>query len=109
MSIAGKELRASEREAMIVDCATRMAALFRRLPMLIGFTVQESASVAPGRVRAPLDEELSLADVSVDAWPGLQPAPELDAEIAAAIVEVLDEHPGARELFRGYTYARAFH
>ena len=39
MSIAGKELRASEREAMIVDCATRMAALFRRLPMLIGFTV----------------------------------------------------------------------
>jgi hypothetical protein len=109
MSAVWNELRSSEREALILDCATRMAALFRRLPMLIGFTVQESASLPADRVTAPLDGELSLADVSVEAWPGVQPSPELQAAIAATILEMLEEHPGAREFLCGYTYARAYH
>lgn len=109
MSAANHELHYSERETMIVDCATRMAALFRRLPMLIGFTVQESASLAPERVSALLGTELTLADVCLDAWPGVQPTPELLAEIVLTILEMLKDHPGAREFLRGYTYARAFH
>jgi hypothetical protein len=109
MNAPATETLPSEHEAMIVDCATRMAALFQRLPMLVGFTVQERATLTAERESAPLDEELSVADVSVRAWPGLQGTPELHAEIAAAVLDMLEEHPGARELFRGYTVARAFH
>jgi phospholipase/lecithinase/hemolysin len=94
---------------MIVDCATRMAELFSQLPMLTGFTVQESATLTADRAMAALDAQLSLADVSVEAWPGLHPGPELHAEIASAILEVIKEHPDAREFFRGSTFARAFH
>jgi hypothetical protein len=94
---------------MIVDCGRRMAALFRRLPMLIGFTVRESATLAADRQLAALDTELSLADVAVQAWPGFHATAELHAEIAREILEVFEEYPGARELFRGYTFARAFH
>jgi hypothetical protein len=94
---------------MIIDCAKRMAELFRRLPMLTGFTVQESATLTADREAAPLDAELSLADVCVHALPGLQATPAFHAEIAAAILEVLEKHPGAREVVRGNTFARAFH
>jgi hypothetical protein len=109
MRALGNQLQSPEREAMVVDCAVRMAALFQRLPMLIGFTVQESATLSADRELAQLDEELSVADVTVHPWPGLQGTPELHAEIATAVLDVLAEHPGAREVLRGYTFARAFH
>jgi hypothetical protein len=109
MSATGNDVQRSQREAMMVDCATRMAALFGRLPSLIGFTVQDSATLTADREPAPVDDELSLADVSVHTWPGFVPSPQLRAEIAAAILDVLEEHPGAREFLRGYTFARAFH
>jgi len=95
--------------ALIIDCATRLAALFGRLPMLVGFTVQDSGTLSADRVTVPLDGELFLADVCVQALPGLEPSAELNAEIAATILEVLEDHPGAREVLRGYTFARAFH
>lgn len=94
MSAVRNDVRQSDREAMLVDCAARMTELFWRLPMLIGFT---------------LDAKLGLADVAVQAWPGFQAAPKLHAEIAAAILEVLEEHPDALELLPGCTFARAFH
>jgi len=109
MSSTGDHARCSEREAIIVDCATRISALFGRRPTLIGFTVQDSATLTWDRRPAPLDEELSLADVAVHPCAGVRASPELYAEIASAILEMLDAHPGARELLRGYTFARAFH
>ena len=109
MSATGNQVRRSEQEAVTVACAARMAALFRRLPILVGFTVQENATLSGEREIAPLDEELSLADVTVRDWPGLHPTTELYAEIRDALVEVLEEHPDAREVFRGCTFARAFH
>jgi hypothetical protein len=109
MSATANDVREFGGEAIIADCATRMAELFGRLPMLTGFTVQESATLTAEREAVRLDAELSLADVSVQAWSGLQATPELHAEIAAAILEMLEQHPRAREILRGYTFARTFH
>jgi hypothetical protein len=100
---------ATERESAIAALILRMAALFRRLPMLSGFSVQDADTLAEDRDLVPLDEDLCIADVSVHAWPGLEATQAMCEEIAQSILELLEEHPDARELLRGYTFARAFH
>jgi hypothetical protein len=70
-------------------------ALFRRLPSLVGFSVQEAQC------------ELVLADVETDPWPARSQA--LFGEIALALLDLMDEEPAARELLRGRTFARTLH
>jgi hypothetical protein len=98
-----------ERESAIAALIVRMPALFRRLPMLSGFSVQDADTLAEDRDLVPLDADLCIADVSVHAWPGLQATPAVCEEIVSEILELLEEHPEVRELLRGYTFARAFH
>jgi hypothetical protein len=98
----------SERDRVILDILSRLEALFARLPGLVGFSVLERATLAAHRESASLDAELSVADVAVTSWPGFEPeAP--GQEIVAALRELLEEHPSARALLRGYTFARTFH
>jgi hypothetical protein len=52
--------------------------------MLSGFSVQDRATLTRDRNMASLDGDLCM-------------------------LELLDEHPEARELLRGYTFARTFH
>jgi hypothetical protein len=99
----------SERETMILDLVARISALFARLPMLGGFSVQDRTSLTPEREATSLDAELSIADVSVHTWPGFPSTAGVPAEIVAALLDLLDEHPTARGLLRGYTFARVFH
>jgi hypothetical protein len=99
----------SERETMIVDVATRIAALFAQLPMLSGFSVQDRATLTADRNAASLVEDLCIADVAVHVWPGLQATPLVYGEIVQAMLELLEEHPGAHHLLRGCTFARTFH
>ena len=98
----------SEGDRMILDLLGHLAALFARLPALVGFSVLERASLTAHREAASLDAELSVSDVSVYTWPGAEPAA-LGQEIVAALRELLEEHPSARALLRGYTFARTFH
>ena len=49
----------SERETMIVDVLARIERLFARLPMLIGFTVQDCATLSAQSQCAQLNAELS--------------------------------------------------
>jgi hypothetical protein len=99
----------SERETMIVDVLARIERLFARLPMLIGFTVQDCATLGAESHCARLNAELCIADVAVHSWPGFEETHPVCAEIARGMLELLEEHPAARELLRGYTFARAFH
>jgi hypothetical protein len=52
---------------------------------------------------------LGIADVSLYPWPGARADPEVCAEIAAGLSELLDECPAARGLLRNQTFARRFH
>jgi len=93
---------------MILDFLSRLEALFARFPSLVGFAVLERAKLTAHREAASLDAELSVADVAVTSWPGFEPeAP--GQEIVAALVGLLEEHPSARALLRGYAFARTFH
>lgn len=84
----------SERSRRLVD--DRVRELFRRLPLLLGFS---------------LDPDLSLADVEVPMWPGCywgaDVYAELDDRIAELVAEIEDN--GAAELLRGRTFARSLH
>jgi hypothetical protein len=98
----------SARDSMMDDFITHIVALFSRLPTLSGFSVQERGTLISEREAAQLDGELSIADLTVDTWPGA-PSEGLGDEIVGALLELLDEHPAARGLLRGTTFARVFH
>jgi hypothetical protein len=85
-------------DAAVAQVSARIAALFVKLPMLTGFSVQQSAT-----------GELRIADVSVDAWPGWQAGPAVHDEIAQALLELINEHPESYDALRGHTFARTFH
>ena len=65
--------------------------LFERMPLLVGFHV---------------GDDLSLAEIEFDRWPGFTPSDELYEEIAAALLEAIDERAEALELVRNRTFAR---
>jgi len=81
------------------DLEAGIGALFRRCPTLCGFTVQDAAS------------ELFVTEVSVYPSDGPEARGELYVygEILAALVQLIDEHPGTRELLRKRTFARILH
>ena len=56
-----------------------------------------------------VDGRLGIADVTVQNWSGLVSDPPLGDEIVAALVQLLDEHPAARRLLGGLTFARTLH
>jgi hypothetical protein len=71
-------------------------ALFRRWPMLCGFTIHHAS-------------ELFVGEITIDPWCGLQPRGRLCAEIVAVLGELIEECPEASELLRERTFARVFH
>lgn len=71
-----------------------VAELFRRLPMLCGFTLREN---------------LEVSDVAVHAWPGYVAGEELYRDLAVALADLAEKRPDAVELLRGRTFARALH
>lgn len=85
MRAAQSRTQETERKDMIVAVVTQTAALFDQLPMLC------------------------IADVSVHGWLDLQATLAVCDEIAQTMLELLEEHPEARQLVRGFTVARTFH
>lgn len=79
-----------------IEVAATVNEIFRRLPSLVGFSVQEV-----------LERELVLAEVETDLRPAR--SHELFAEIMAALLDLVDEEPAARELLVGRTFARTLH
>jgi hypothetical protein len=82
-------------EARIGDV---VGGLFRTWPALLGFSVQEAGE--------PRDD-LRLADVEMQPWTA-RPEDAL-GEVALALLELVEEDPGALDLLRGRTFARTLH
>lgn len=95
--------------SVVADVSARIATLFMRLPMLDGFSVQDRATLTRDRGAAPLEGELCIADVSIDAWADRRAIPVVNDEIAQALRELLEEHPESYEVLCGHTFARTFH
>jgi len=90
-----QDIRGQRSQAMI---EARVLELFRRIPPLLGFSVQE---------------DLSIAGIELHAWPGYEWDKEfydgVSDEISTALVGLADERDDAAELMRGRTFARTFH
>ena len=69
-------------------------ALFRRVPMLSGFSLRQ---------------DLELADVAIQTWPGYSAGEDLYQELVETLAELAEDRPDAVELLRSRTFARAFH
>ena len=74
---------------------TTVNEIFAAWPELYGFSVGQ------------IEGELCLADVATDSWH--EHSEELAGQIAAALVELIDEQPDAAKLLNGRTFARTLH
>jgi len=81
------------------DIDALAAALFRRWPSLIGFSVEDSESGG---------DELHVT-VAMYPEPENEERGVLLGEIAQALAELVDEAPGAGPLLRARTFARTLH
>ena len=68
--------------------------LFRRLPMLSGFSLRPDGEAA---------------ELSIVAWPACAAGQDLWDEVIKSLVELTDERPDALQLMSGRTFARALH
>ena len=89
--------------------AERMSMLFRRCPMLCGFSVQEGSRLARERAAGPLTGSLFLADLTCHRRIDEEQAAELCEVIADALLDLMDERPETAELMTGRTFARNLH
>jgi hypothetical protein len=82
------------------DIDALAAALFRRWPSLVGFSVQDDSEGG--------GEELHVT-VAMYPEPENEERGVLLGEIAQALAELVDEAPGAGPLLRARTFARTLH
>jgi hypothetical protein len=94
MKISETRLREERRQRSQAALDRHLADLFRRLPMLAGFTLRQ---------------DLEVADVAVHSWPGYVAGEELYKDLMVALTELAEERPDAIELLRGRTFARSLH
>ena len=81
-----------KRAAEVVE--SHLAALFRRLPMLCGFTLRS---------------DFEVTEVTVHTWPGYTAGADLYEDLMEGLSDLAEEMPDAVLLMRGRTFARAVH
>jgi len=79
--------------------------IFAMCPELCGFSVQDAETLTRDRVSGQLEAGLYLADVATTNGSSEQ----LLGEIAAELLELIDEDPEAADALRGRTFARTLH
>lgn len=79
--------------------------IFAMCPELCGFSVQDAETLTRDRVSGQLEAGLYLADVATTNGSSER----LLGEIAAELLELIDEDPEAVDALRGRTFARTLH
>lgn len=80
--------------------------IFAMCPELCGFSVQDAKTLSRDRVSGQLEAGLYLADVATTTNGSSE---QLLGEIAAELLELIDEDPQAIDALRGRTFARTLH
>jgi hypothetical protein len=80
--------------------------IFTMHPELCGFSVQDAETLTRERVSGQLEAGLYLADVATTTNGSSE---RLLGEIAAELLELIDEDPEAVDALRGRTFARTLH
>ncbi|HXI36650.1 MAG TPA: hypothetical protein VNH80_07025 [Burkholderiales bacterium] len=105
MKTGHKQQQESRRPGFEADLEASLGRLFRGRPALCGFSVQQSTVLTRERAACRLEGDLWVADLV--AFPAVAGSLEaLRDDVAAALLELIDERPEAGELLRGRTFAR---
>ena len=80
-----------EQRARLSMVRAGIAEMFRSHPMLCGFTVQPDSEIV------------------VECWPPESRSPELCAEIAQTLIDLVDGQPDTAAWLTGRTFARVLH
>ena len=91
------------------DVEARLRAVFRRLPELHRFVIQDKAGLPDHVDRQNLAGELFITQITLYPRRGTKQYDEVYADIARAITQLVAELPEALQLLRGKTFVRALH
>ena len=91
------------------DVETRLRAVFKRLPELHRFVIQDKAGLPDHVDRQSLSGELFITQITLYPRRGTKQYDEVYADIARAITQVVAELPHALDVLRGKTFVRALH
>jgi hypothetical protein len=94
MKPSQNRLRETSRQRSEAIVERHVHALFRRMPMLCGFSMRH---------------DLEVTDVAVYTWPGYTAGEDLYEDLIRALADLAEERPDTVELLRGRTFARAIH
>jgi hypothetical protein len=83
-----------ERERMEALVTRHLCALFKRLPALSGFRLQD---------------DLTVADVTVFSWPSITPLQRIEEIVMRSLVELAENNPEAVVQMRGRAFVRCLH
>jgi hypothetical protein len=98
-----------QHDRLAADLETRLRALFIRCPTLCGFSVRDREGLAREGLAIAHASDLYVTEVSVFPFSCLEAPREISAEIAKALVQLIDERPEASGLLRERAFARRFH
>ena len=88
----------------------QIESLFVRYPSLCGFSVHGLDQLPDNCSRSgDNDSSLFIGEIGISPPPGAEQRGEILREIAAALAELLTEHPDADDILRGRTFARVLH
>ena len=91
MKISQSRQQEIRRERVDAVIEGRIGALFRRVPELAGFSIQQ---------------DLQPVEVAVYSWPGYVAGEDLYREILVTLADLVEERTEAIELLGGRTFAR---
>jgi hypothetical protein len=103
------ENKAPYPEAMKKPIPASIESLFQRYPALAGFSVRGLHDIPDNCSRSGDEAELFVSDIGVLPSLTTDQYGEIFQEIAAALSDIVAEHPEATELLCGRTFARTLH
>ena len=91
------------------DVSARIGDIFEQCPHLAGFTVQDVATL-PEAVRPQgIEEGLAVTDLAIYPLVSREQCQLIYESLSLALLELMCDRPGAKDVLPGRTFARALH
>jgi hypothetical protein len=87
----------------------QLEGLFEQCPHLIGFTVQEVSALPEGLRPEGMEEGLVVTDMAVFPLVNREQCQSIYESITLALLELVCDRPGVKDVLPGRTFARSVH
>ena len=96
-----------DQQVVVADVEAKIGALFRRCPMLCGFSVQDRSQLPLNLTENQIpDADLYVTEIGMFPKLGSDQYADVFDEITVTLSSLVNEQPNAYDVLRGRTFAR---